>query len=242
MSPMVKLLLAATLLALAALAVVHPDSMIAPGKLIAGHADLESDCFACHAPFRGVDSARCVHCHKPADIGRVSTRGQPIEAKTRVPFHQRLAREDCAGCHVDHAGVMALRRPMRFDHALLQPAVRSECESCHRAPADSLHRQIEGGCARCHRDSGWRPATFDHRRYFVLDRDHDAPCGTCHVGGDYARYTCYGCHEHTPGRIRAEHAEEGIRDFADCVRCHRSAQEPRHGRERGREREEPRDD
>ena len=71
----------------------------------------------------------------------------------------------------------------------------------------------------------WKPATFDHARYFRLDRDHAVACATCHVGNDYARYTCYGCHEHTPARVRAEHAEEGITAFEHCVECHRSASE-----------------
>ena len=31
---------------------------------------------------------------------------------------------------------------------------------------------------------------------------------------------CYGCHEHTPAKIRAEHQEEGIRDFEKYVDCH----------------------
>jgi len=52
------------------------------------------------------------------------------------------------------------------------------------------------------------PATFDHNQYFVLDRDHNARCVTCHLGNDYKRYTCYGCHEHTPDNIRREHIEE----------------------------------
>lgn len=42
---------------------------------------------------------------------------------------------------------------------------------------------------------------------------------------DYSRYTCYGCHEHTPDNIRREHIEEGIRDFDNCVECHRNADE-----------------
>ena len=46
---------------------------------------------------------------------------------------------------------------------------------------------------------------------------------TCHTGNDYSRYTCYGCHEHTPAKIRAEHQEEGISNFTNCVECHRSA-------------------
>jgi hypothetical protein len=82
------------------------------------------------------------------------------------------------------------------------------------------------------------PATFDHDRYFRLDRDHNARCATCHVRNDYRRYTCYGCHEHTPANIRGEHIEEGIGDFADCVECHRSGDKHDargHGREHDRE-------
>jgi hypothetical protein len=79
--------------------------------------------------------------------------------------------------------------------------------------------------------------SISRRALFLLDRDHYATCAACLVKNDYKKYTCYGCHEHTPAKIRAEHEEEGIRDFRDCVRCHRSAQEePRErGREGGRE-------
>ena len=45
------------------------------------------------------------------------------------------------------------------------------------------------------------------------------------MGNDYSRYTCYGCHEHTPANIRREHIEEGIRKFDDCFACHRNADE-----------------
>ena len=48
---------------------------------------------------------------------------------------------------------------------------------------------------------------------------------TCHVRNDYSAYTCYGCHEHTPANIRREHVDEGIRQFDNCVECHRSADE-----------------
>ena len=89
--------------------------------------------------------------------------------------------------------------------------------------------------------TAWKPATFDHDKFFVLDRDHDAPCVHLPPGNDYSRYTCYGCHEHTPAKVRAEHDEEGIRDFENCVECHRDPRaEPQKGRGRdrgGRERD-----
>ena len=40
-----------------------------------------------------------------------------------------------------------------------------------------------------------------------------------------ANYTCYGCHEHSRSKIREEHLEEGIRDYENCVECHRSGDE-----------------
>ncbi|MBR0568830.1 hypothetical protein J5J83_22115 [Azoarcus sp. L1K30] len=248
MSRIVRVILALNLIAIAVLVFVYPQWMVSPGKLIPGHAQLASDCFACHAPLTGADSARCVSCHKPVDIGRLTTTGLPIaKPLTAVPFHQKLRNQDCVACHSDHAGVKRFRQQGRFDHALLQTSVRNECQSCHSAPTDTLHRQVSGNCSQCHTQEKWVPATFDHNKYFVLDRDHDTRCVTCHVGNDYARYTCYGCHEHTQANIRREHIEEGIRQFDDCVECHRSANEHdirgRSGaRESGRGRERDDDD
>ena len=226
MSKTLKFVLAANLIALAVLAFVYPHLMVGPGRLIPGHSTLETDCFACHAPLSGVTTERCIRCHQPADIGKLTTLGVPIQKPlTKTPFHQKLVQQDCLACHSDHAGVRRYRIEGRFNHALLSSDVRKECQSCHQSPKDSLHRQITGNCSQCHRQDKWLPATFDHNTYFVLDRDHNTKCVTCHVRNDYSRYTCYGCHEHTPDKIRREHIEEGIRDFKNCVECHRSADE-----------------
>lgn len=217
----------ANLAALAVLVFIYPHLMIAPGPLIAGHKDLETDCFACHTAFLGTPAERCIACHKVDRIGIETTKGVPIPAKPgQAAFHSKLARQDCLACHSDHAGVMKYRKASgRFSHELLDPATRGQCASCHSKPTDSLHRQVTGQCATCHGTNAWSPATFDHDRYFLLDEDHNANCVTCHQGGDYRQYTCYGCHEHTPENIRAEHHEEGIRNYENCVKCHRSADE-----------------
>jgi hypothetical protein len=55
-----KIVLAANLIVLALLAFAYPHLMIAPGKLIPGHSKLETDCFACHAPFSGAATERCI--------------------------------------------------------------------------------------------------------------------------------------------------------------------------------------
>lgn len=280
-------LIALNLLVLVALAFAYPHLMVAPGPLANGHAELASDCFACHVPLRGVASGKCVACHALPGIGLTTTKGVPLlQRKAKGSFHQELIEQDCVACHSDHqapklthrsrkpfshallrpvarercagchsAPENALHRdlsvgcaqchktegwkPAAFDHALLASAVRERCEGCHKAPLDNLHRQVKGNCLQCHSQERWKPATFDHAKLFVLDRDHNTDCVTCHVGGDYARYTCYGCHEHTVDKIRRKHRKEGIADFENCVKCHRSASdEPeRHGSGKRRERD-----
>jgi len=265
--------IAANLLALVSLAFVYPHLMVGPGALVRGHAELATDCFACHAPLRGAASERCIKCHLLPDIGVRTTKGAPLEKPVaKASFHQGLIEQDCMACHSDHQAPKLTQRsrkpfshsllgpavrercetchsaptdnkhrdlsvscgqchkperwkPATFDHALLDKAALERCEGCHKTPADSLHRQITGGCKRCHSQEGWKPATFDHAKLFALDRDHDAKCVTCHTGGDYGRYTCYGCHEHRPDNVRAKHLEEGIHDFENCVECHRGASE-----------------
>ena len=226
MNRTVKLVLAVNLGVLAILAFAYPQLMIGPGKLIPGHQELETDCFACHAPFTGARAERCSVCHQSADIGRLTTTGQPIaKPLTSAPFHQQLVKDDCTACHSDHAGVKRYRQEGRFAHDLLQSGYREQCHGCHRAPIDKIHSQIAGNCGQCHTQDRWTPATFDHESYFQLDRDHNVQCVTCHERSDYRQYTCYGCHEHTPENIRREHIEEGIRDFRNCVECHRNADE-----------------
>ena len=73
MNRIVKIILAVNLIAFTVLVFVYPNLMVGPGKLIPGHKQLETDCFACHAPLTGADSARCVVCHKTADIGLLIT-------------------------------------------------------------------------------------------------------------------------------------------------------------------------
>lgn len=236
----VLLILLANVVAVAVLAFVYPQFMIAPGPLSAGHADLETDCFACHRLFVGTPGRKCAVCHVPAEIGLMTTKGIPLPTgKIKVPFHQKLVQQDCTACHSDHAGARKYRAGPRFSHALLEPQTRQQCEGCHRVPGDALHAKITGNCSQCHSEQRWKPASFDHARYFELDRDHNVRCAVCHANSDYARYTCYGCHEHTPQKIRSKHLREGIREFENCVECHRNARdEPRHGR---RERDQDRD-
>jgi hypothetical protein len=213
------------LVALIALAFIYPHFMVSPGAVITGHADIATDCFACHAPLRGASPARCVTCHTLADIGLRSTQGEPIRnAKVKTSFHQELVEQNCMACHSDHAGPKLTQRSRKpFSHAMLGSTVREDCKTCHKAPVNNLHRLATGNCSQCHTQKAWKPATFDHAKSFVLDRDHNVACTTCHVNNDYKRYTCYGCHEHTVENIQRKHRKERISNIDNCVRCHRSA-------------------
>jgi len=221
------LLIAANLLVLLVLVFVYPHLMVSPGAVVAGHSDIATDCFACHAPLRGASSERCITCHALSDIGLRTSKGAPLRKKSvKTSFHQDLTEQDCVACHSDHQGPKLTQRSRKpFSHTLLKLSVREQCQNCHKSPTDNLHRQVTGNCTQCHSQNAWKPATFEHDKYFFLDRDHSTQCVTCHLKNDYRQYTCYGCHEHTPAKIRGEHQEEGIRDFENCVACHRSADE-----------------
>ncbi len=351
----------ANLVLLLLLTIFLPQYMIQPGRLMEAHRALETDCFACHVPFVGSRPARCIQCHKPAEIGLVTTKGVPIGNEQKlIPFHQDLIEKDCVACHSDHKGVQAFYPIARFSHNLLQagsgercegchrrpeddlhrqiagscgqchtreawtpatfshdllapgprercvgchlgpeddlhsqvgdkcgachtekawtpvtfnhdrleprlrgrcvachrgpgdalhrqvgdkcgachsekswtpatfshdrlePRLRARCQTCHRRPGDTLHRQVVGNCGQCHNKKAWTPATYNHDRFFRLDRNHRATCNTCHRNSDFTRYTCYGCHAHSRSGIRAEHREEGIVQYENCVKCHRS--------------------
>jgi hypothetical protein len=241
------IVIAANLLVLLALAFVFPEFMVSPGALEPGHAHLSTDCFACHLPMRGARAERCVSCHALADIGLRTTKGTVLAANSsagngrlKLSFHQELAEQNCTACHSDHAGPKLARGSrIRFSHEILRAQSRELCESCHEAPKTELHRTFTGGCAKCHTSGAWRPATFDHDRHFSLTGDHNASCATCHVGNDYSKYTCYGCHEHTPDNVRRQHSEEGIRNFDNCVECHRGSggESEGHGDREGGERQ-----
>ncbi|MDD3530347.1 MAG: class III cytochrome C family protein [Gallionellaceae bacterium] len=232
----VMLIFIANLAALALLVFLYPHLMVAPGPLIEGHQALTEDCYACHVNFLGTPSARCVECHKVDRIGLFTSKGVPIAAKAgKAAFHDKLARQDCLACHGDHRGVLKYRKASgRFAHGLLDDVTRRQCSSCHAKPTDSLHRQVAAECSSCHNTQRWTPATFDHDRYFRLDDDHNAKCVTCHVGNDYRKYTCYGCHEHTPDNMRQEHQKEGIRNWDNCVKCHRSSDDKGEGHDEWR--------
>lgn len=224
--------LAATVAAGGIAAVASPFRAVTPGTLSPGHERHRDDCFACHAPFAGPARARCTRCHEPARVGLQAVDGRPLPAAARkrpslAGLHTALAETECYRCHIEHSGTSRAIARLRFAHELLPPGVPRTCATCHTGerPADALHARADA-CEGCHTTTRWKPATFDHRKYFRFDADHLPRCADCHAPeAGFRTYSCTGCHEHSRARMIAEHREERITNIDACARCHRSGDE-----------------
>lgn len=184
------------------------------------HREYQSDFVQQHVATWGSD---CRTCHD----GTAATGSAFDHARTAFPLTGAHVHVDCAACH----------EPRPDGTAALQPPV--DCIGCHRA--DDTHNGSMGeDCAACHGTTRWEDATFDHT--FPLSHGSRRPseCTVCHQDAprSYERYTCYGCHEHTPARIAAEHRDEGITaaELPNCAECHPTGREHEGGRRSSRDR------
>lgn len=210
------------------------EKLVMPGLVIQGHADIESECDRCHAPFRSeAQNTLCTECHTAVAEDLSRSEG----------FHGRapgVAGADCSVCHTEHQGreadVVALDREA-FDHDFTDRPLegahaRASCEACH--PVAEKFREAKGECvdchgqddvhtgslgrecASCHTQRVWQEARFDHdrTRFPLVGKHRDADCGLCHPGGRYedTARDCQSCH--------------GLDDVhlggfgTDCGRCH----------------------
>ena len=192
---------------------------------------IEQDCMACHSDHQG----------------------PKLTKRSRKPFSHGLLKETvrarCSSCHL--APIDTVHRDLRL-----------ECGQCHRTRhgnrRTSITRcwpqpcSIDAKGATAHRPTpsigrsraAASPAIGPRRG----SRPHSTTTSTsCSIATirrpakpvtrttTTSRYTCYGCHEHSQARVRAEHVEEGIRNFENCVECHRDPRvEPGEGESRGR--------
>ncbi|MBK7660055.1 MAG: cytochrome C [Betaproteobacteria bacterium] len=211
------------------------ESVIMPGKVIEGHAKLESKCENCHVRFDKTAQTRlCGECHKAV--------AADVQAKTG--YHGRAPEvpgKECRACHTDHKGREARVAAIdagRFDHARTDFALKGghakpglECKACHaagkrwrEAPGqcvechrkDDTHKGSLGSkCADCHNEKSWKEAAFDHdkTRFTLVGKHVDAKCAACHEKGykDTPR-ECVSCH-------RKDDTHKG-RYGPKCETCH----------------------
>lgn len=215
----------------------------AGGKTLGGvtsHAATGGDCGACHtAPWTSTTMAqRCVACHADVAVQLVSGKG----------LHSRMAgtaaAPACVGCHTDHRGPAASLT--FFDHVsvgfpLTGAHKTVACDKCHPnalktndftgAPRecfgchakDDAHKGAFGRkCDECHGTTAWDDVSFDHSIFPTNHgaRERKPTCKTCHPV-DVSRYTCFGCHAHTPANVVGQHEGRSLADLTDCIRCHK---------------------
>lgn len=169
------------------------------------------NCLTCHTDHVGVNGkatksfdhdilpsfSKCVECHK-AEGDRV---------------HKDRYSDDCASCHTTKSW-----KKISFFH---EKAKWQKCIECHRIPKDEMHTNDDTKCLECHNTKAWKPSSYNHDKYFLIDKDHKVACSKCHDAGTYNLYTCLNCHEHATRKIIREHQKEGMRNFGDCLWCHR---------------------
>jgi hypothetical protein len=165
------------------------------------------DCYSCHQQddeHNGQFGVNCAACHNPSGWEDASF-DHNLSDFPLTGAHVNLA---CESCHVN----------AQFE------GLSAACVACHEEPA--FHIGLFGtDCASCHSTTSWIPAQFNEQHTFPLDHgDEVSSCATCHPTG-FTTYTCYGCHEHNEADVRAEHVEEGIGDFQNCMECHPTGEE-----------------
>ncbi|MBL0104542.1 MAG: class III cytochrome C family protein [Bacteroidetes bacterium] len=196
------------------LSVINPDSS---GRSTPFHVALkDQSCIECHTDHKGekVRMSQFDHMLLPPAIINTC---EKCHNKPTDKLHGRLS-TSCTNCH----STKGWKTGVVFNHSMIQ-GDNSKCTECHQKPTDTFHAQLNDNCGKCHSMEKWKPATFEHSGYFLLDKDHNVECRICHSTPDFGKYTCYGCHEHTPSKLANEHNEEGIYNFDNCVSCHKSA-------------------
>ncbi len=231
-----------TLLLVAGVALASGGAMFSPGPLnaqqgpplggVTSHAELSTDCQACHvAPWSSerMDD-RCLACHTDiaAALDNPDTLHGAMQAKTSQAF-------SCRDCHPEHNGPDAPLTVMTggaFPHEMLGFSLEAhqqnwdgqpmQCSDCHGSDIQTFDQAT---CVSCHEQAD---AAFmlAHQQAFGSD------CLACHDGvdrfgpgfnhdlypfqltGAHASVTCDACHQ----------GARSLEDFAqaptDCYACH----------------------
>jgi len=187
----------------------HPSTLYSPGDVVTKHSRL--GCNDCHAAFRRPPASSCSasNCHEPGKVGKKAA---------ITDLHKKLEGQDCLSCHTEHKGATG-KITIAFDHRELLKT--QGCADCHKGPKDELHISAGRNCRSCHTTKAWKPSTYDHIKFFPLEKEHKVACNKCHDTSSYKNYTCMNCHAHATRGIIEEHREEGVRNYGDCLRCHR---------------------
>ena len=208
----------------------------------------ETSCGECHktsvpraARYRGLKFSRCGDCHgdqhkgefAKTDFGseckqchatagfRPTLFGTQLHAKASFPLIGKHQATACSACHKNE-------RPRLNLHIAKQ-----ECADCHQNPhGDQFAKEMrDGGCAHCHKPSGWDMPKFEHAFWPLTGAHSGARCESCHTptpedrkkgsGPSWkgAPTACSGCHDDA----HAGQFKKGEPIVTDCAKCHSTA-------------------
>lgn len=216
------------------------ETLVMPGQVIQGHAEIEENCSECHAAFsKALQRDLCINCHDHTDIAK--------DLETKKGFHGLFAparKSKCSSCHTEHKGrdadIIGLDDET-FDHQFTDFALSGShetaaCDGCHEPDTkhrtaaaecfgchkdDDNHRgQLGEECENCHQETNWRETEFDHDKdsEFALTGAHlENECNLCHINQQYKDMPkdCYSCH-----RIDDSHNGE---NGTTCETCHKTS-------------------
>ncbi len=200
-------------------------------------------CYNCHTEHNGLsrEKATMNFTHSVLPKQMLNNCGGCHSDKKPANYLHHSVSSDCSACHRIESWKQA-----EFKHELLGEK-NIDCRNCHtnKIPDDGIHKGLANNiqCLQCHSTNAWKPSTFDHAKYFRFDNNHPSDCSSCHnLKENFKLYTCYNCHEHKPSEISNKHLEEGIKDFNNCVKCHRSGDEDELKRKENRNKRDRGDD
>jgi hypothetical protein len=193
------------------------NKLLAPGKLLQGHEDLEkTGCLQCHTARRGTPDSKCLDCHK-----EIAT-----FVKAKKGFHGRQEKQ-CFQCHSDHKG-------REFDSTLVD-----EKTFDHRQTGFSLegkHSNLK--CAECHTDSRKEKSIRSKDIRFL---GATTTCESCHkkddihaFQGKLAEKDCNSCHspKSWKDKVQFNHSKDtaypliGKHQNLKCQSCHNPTEKP----------------
>ena len=207
------------------------ETLLMPGRVIEGHADIEGDCVACHDVQSDLPQAvLCMSCHEEVGDDRAA----------RTGFHGRFGAaqgNECVVCHTDHEGrdadIVQVDAGV-FDHdftdfPLLGAHLSTSCSDCHAgdqayrdasATCGSCHAEVDvhdgalgEACQDCHIEGTWPETVFNHAKTeYPLSGAHDSvACVDCHRGNIFAQ---------TPTACASCHAIDDVHEGNNSAKCH----------------------
>lgn len=224
----------------------HDQESWAPRGIVGFHARTRFPLYGVHL------GVACDRCHREARIG--DFKGAPVEchlchqgalARATSPDHRQQGwTRDCQRCHTPAGwgggNFLHGTFPLTGAHARAACAkchaggrfrgTPRACIACHRDKYQNTknpnHAQagFSTRCELCHNTTAWKPARFDHNRFFPITsgKHKGFACRDCHPGGNARTFTCTNCHAHTKDKMDKKHRKVGGYRYESgaCYRCH----------------------